>query len=332
LTDLKNTLRQLHNNLNTLRERESKYAGDAPIALLNQITDHEQAIALTEQALNSDLTEAEWKEALEPLLVSLGRELDVSVQHSKTSYDEQYEMTLNWDGKTRLRGFELAERDLSSLNLKAVDLGGANLKQADLSGSNLAGANLHRANLCGAILINTNLAQANLTGADLRQAKLGGTRLDEANLSGADLHGVILERERWLKWHVITLPSRRLGVATKRTLTSFGSSQSKSIDFSQANLAGIDLSYFDLQRANLGQANLQGANLEGADLTEVNLAGANLTDVNLCDADLVKVNLQHANLTQADLSWAELSQAQYNQHTQWPTGFDPTRTGAELVE
>lgn len=34
-------------NLNILRQREAKYGGAAPLALLNQMADHEQAIALT---------------------------------------------------------------------------------------------------------------------------------------------------------------------------------------------------------------------------------------------------------------------------------------------
>ncbi|MFC1976567.1 sensor histidine kinase [Chloroflexota bacterium] len=44
MADYKTTLLKLNNNLQTLRERESKYAGNAPLDLLNQITDHKQAI------------------------------------------------------------------------------------------------------------------------------------------------------------------------------------------------------------------------------------------------------------------------------------------------
>ena len=69
MTNLKTTLQKLHTNFNTLREREAKYGGNAPLDLLNQIVDHEKAIALTEQALRGELTEAEWREALKPLLV-----------------------------------------------------------------------------------------------------------------------------------------------------------------------------------------------------------------------------------------------------------------------
>jgi hypothetical protein len=71
MTDYQAFLTKLHQNLNTLREREAKYADNAPLELLNQISDHKEAIALTEQALTGDLGEAEWQERLQPLLISV---------------------------------------------------------------------------------------------------------------------------------------------------------------------------------------------------------------------------------------------------------------------
>ncbi len=71
MADLKQTLIQLNENLSILREREARYAGNAPVELLNQITDHEQAIALTEQARQGQLSEPDWREALRPLLVNI---------------------------------------------------------------------------------------------------------------------------------------------------------------------------------------------------------------------------------------------------------------------
>jgi len=67
MIDYQTTLFKLNANLNTLRERESKYAGDAPIALLNEISDHRSAIALTEQLRAGQLSESDWREALRPL-------------------------------------------------------------------------------------------------------------------------------------------------------------------------------------------------------------------------------------------------------------------------
>ena len=71
MADFKAYLIRLNNNLNILREREAKHGSNAPLELLNQIKDHQEAIVLTEQAIRSELTEAEWREALKPLLVNI---------------------------------------------------------------------------------------------------------------------------------------------------------------------------------------------------------------------------------------------------------------------
>ena len=71
MTDPTTYRRKLKKNLNTLREREAKYGRDVPLDLLNQIEDHEKAIALTDQVIAGQISQAEWQEALQPLLVSL---------------------------------------------------------------------------------------------------------------------------------------------------------------------------------------------------------------------------------------------------------------------
>ena len=78
MSDLKLILSQLHKNLAILQERESKYAGNAPIELTNQLDDHRQAIALTEQAIAGELTEAAWRELLRPLLVNIRERGEIS--------------------------------------------------------------------------------------------------------------------------------------------------------------------------------------------------------------------------------------------------------------
>ncbi len=69
-TDYKNFLLKLHKNLNILKEREAKHAGRTPLDLLNQIEDHQKAIDLTEQAIAGELSQAQWLEALSPLLLA----------------------------------------------------------------------------------------------------------------------------------------------------------------------------------------------------------------------------------------------------------------------
>jgi hypothetical protein len=72
--------------------------------------------------------------------------------HGEALRDAQYELVLHWDGQTSLRGFDLANRNLSALRLAGADLRGANLSAADLSGADLSGANLRLADLRGALL------------------------------------------------------------------------------------------------------------------------------------------------------------------------------------
>jgi formylglycine-generating enzyme required for sulfatase activity len=70
---LKQFLLKTHENLLILQEREAKYGGNAPVDLLNEIKDHDQAIKLIEQALSTELTETglqELKSALRPLLLN----------------------------------------------------------------------------------------------------------------------------------------------------------------------------------------------------------------------------------------------------------------------
>jgi hypothetical protein len=64
---LKTRIATLTKNLSILLEREAKYGGNAPVDLLNQIDDHEQAIACIEQTLAGQLTPAQLAEALAPL-------------------------------------------------------------------------------------------------------------------------------------------------------------------------------------------------------------------------------------------------------------------------
>ncbi len=71
MTDPKPFLQHLYKNLATLEERRAKYAGNAPLDLLNQIDDHHAAIDLTEQVIAGELTPDEWQTALLPLLISV---------------------------------------------------------------------------------------------------------------------------------------------------------------------------------------------------------------------------------------------------------------------
>ncbi len=76
MTNAERQLTRLYKNLNILLERKAAYAGQAPLALLNQIDHHRQAITLTEQWRDGHLAAAEWREAMKPLLVSVEERAD----------------------------------------------------------------------------------------------------------------------------------------------------------------------------------------------------------------------------------------------------------------
>lgn len=69
-TKLKRYLKILQKDLNILREREAKFGGNAPVDLLNQIEDHQTALALVESRLAGDIADEQLFEQLAPLNVS----------------------------------------------------------------------------------------------------------------------------------------------------------------------------------------------------------------------------------------------------------------------
>ncbi|HXV99237.1 MAG TPA: hypothetical protein VEC93_12520, partial [Anaerolineae bacterium] len=69
-TKLKRYLKILYKDLNIFQEREAKYGGNAPVDLLNQIEDHQTAIALVESRLAGDISDEQLFEQLAPLNVS----------------------------------------------------------------------------------------------------------------------------------------------------------------------------------------------------------------------------------------------------------------------
>jgi uncharacterized protein YjbI with pentapeptide repeats len=81
-------------------------------------------------------------------------------------------------------GCDLADLNLTRLDLSATNLQGADLSRSRMHLTNLAGANLQKSDLRGAQFGGADLGDADLRGADLR-----GANLDGAYLAGAQLDG-----------------------------------------------------------------------------------------------------------------------------------------------
>lgn len=101
--------------------------------------------------------------------------------------------------------------------------------------------------------------------------------------------------------------------------------------FPKAQLQNADLTWLTLSDADFTASNFYGANLSGATLKAVNLSeGANFSFSNLSRVDFTNANLCGANLEGANLDGAILTDAVYDLHTQFPFGFDPSTSGAQL--
>lgn len=69
--ELKGLLKNLHRQLNILKEREAKYLDNAPLELLNQIQDHQTAIELVQARLAGQISAEAFEEQLAPLNLAL---------------------------------------------------------------------------------------------------------------------------------------------------------------------------------------------------------------------------------------------------------------------
>ncbi|OYD98408.1 hypothetical protein CDG77_06370 [Nostoc sp. 'Peltigera membranacea cyanobiont' 213] len=90
----------------------------------------------------------------------------------------------------------------------------------------------------------------------------------------------------------------------------------RNVDTPNADLRHIDLTGADLTGANLYKADLTGAKLEGANLSKANLHGA---------------RLYGASLLNAKLESTDLRKVLYDEHTQFPVGFNAALMGAYLI-
>jgi uncharacterized protein YjbI with pentapeptide repeats len=186
----------------------------------------------------------DWPDVPEPEQQKEDAKTARSALSQKTLRNDQFQIASNWDGKTKMREFDLSGRNLSRLNLAGADLTGAKLRGTDLyesdlsravlSGADMFRANLWQANLSEAQLLDrpnlfhadlneanlfrakmfvANLHGAHLRGADLREAEVVAD-VSRADLSAADLRGADLRRAQKL-WEVESLSGAKYDLKTK---------------------------------------------------------------------------------------------------------------------
>ena len=113
----------------------------------------------------------------------------------------------------------------------------------------------------------------------------------------------------------------------------FAGGSAERLDLYQAKLDGVDLSNGYLvgvlfTNAQLGDANFSQAWLQRADFRGADLRGANLSGANLTGAYLNRSDLRGADLRDTVLTDTQFRVALYDEHTQWPEGFNFRKCGA----
>lgn len=159
----------------------------------------------------------------------------------------------------RFQGCNLANSNLSKLDLSHINFRYANLRNCNLKGANLSFAIFERA----------DLYQSNLEGAILT-----GTSLRHANLENSNLRAITVSNDHF---------SIRMG---KYPMGSFEAANLKNTNFEGSRLQGVDMRV----------AILKGSNLQNCDLSRAILAGADLENCDLSGSDLREANLRNANV------------------------------------
>jgi uncharacterized protein YjbI with pentapeptide repeats len=149
--------------------------------------------------------------------------------------------------------------------------------QADLSGANLANQDLSGVDLSRAILANANLRAANLTAAVLQQADLSAAVLTDAQAETADWHQAVLTGAD-LQGSTLTDANLRAIDAPEAVFTN--------ATMMNTNLEAANLVDTDFRNVNLTNANLENANLTNANLTGANWTNAKIRDAIYCNTTL----------------------------------------------
>lgn len=199
--------------------------------------------------------------------------------------------------------------DLAQLNLTRMDLSELDFKQARLDGTDLYGADLSRANLSGCSLVGVRLNRAiitaaNFSGADLTDAQIlrptSFTSLEVVTAETPKFTGAKLVRIRSDGWLDRTDFS---GADLTGAVFGGGASREETL-FAPASLISANFTGATLREAKFPDAHLKYARFKGADLTDANLRGANLLQADFREANLVGADFTGANLDEADFRGA----------------------------
>jgi len=206
-----------------------------------------------------------------------------------------------------LRNVDLTEVDLHKFDLRRTDLRGAILNRADLSETKInfwtkfdtKWRHIWKA-------VNDKSDNPRFSG-NLSYANFAYRFFRKQDLSKCDFEGALFRAAEFVEVNM-------------KGLSAFNA------DFSRANVADSDLSNARLALASFAEATLTKTAMIKADLTWANLQSTVFRDVDLTEADLQLSNLCGADLSGAKLKGAKFRDSDFDEHTKWPAGFDPTKT------
>lgn len=178
--------------------------------------------------------------------------------------------------------------DLADLDLSNLNLDGADFSYCYMEGVNLSGSSLKKAKLVGAILVYAQLDKVDFSAADLSEANLGASTLTASNFYQATL-----------------------------TKTNFNKATLTKCQFIQANLDATQWMEAKLIGCNFSQASVQKLNLIDPIFTECNFTECNLSQGNFINpvfkqcnfnrviaegTNFIKMQAEESNFVEAKLS------------------------------
>ncbi len=298
-TGLRQQMREIMNQVETMREAERKATAD---------------VAEHAEYFKDDEAEKR-KDAIAQLAAIPHRE-------EWKQLDPEYEPPGPLSDDEPGPGADLREHDLSGQDLHGIDLSGANLERTNLCSADLRGANLQGANLRWAQLYLTELGGADLRGANLELANCICVHADGADFTGATMSEACFEGA-WLNGASLDEVTAEYVVfegAKMHEVTAHKAHFDHS-DFTQAELHQAKLRGASAVRCNFGETKAPGLDLMNATLDQSSFVQADLTGGNFIGSKVPRGFFMKATLDEADFGHADLSEAHLTEASAKATRF-----------
>lgn len=250
--------------------------------------------------------------------------------------------------------------DMTNSVFKNVNFEKSSLQSGDFSGSTFKNANFERTTLNNSKFLNTTIEDSSFMYGSLYGTKFGGAELKSgtnmqrtnlvfADFSRADVSGVNFARAVYAEgtkfpngfdpnYHRMYLFQKGINLSGE----DMAKMKLRQLQFIDADMQRVKLKRADVSKAEFKNCDMKNADLtrtyaKEADLSHCDLSGAKLKQLNLRKAYLNDVDMSNANLRGARLTWNSASSvnlrgAQYDQFTEFVSGFNPKSHGMVYIE